>query len=608
MTKIARLSREGFGTRLLHGVRRKSSSLAPLGMTVVRGFEAMAALPRCAAARFEAALLISVLLCPASWTQQQASEAVSIRVHANQSDGSIRPIWNYFGYDEPNYTYAANGEKLLREFAALSSEPAYIRVHNILTSGDGSPALKWGSTNAYTEDAAGNAVYSWTIVDRIFDTFRETGVKPLVEIGFMPEALSTHPEPYRHTFPKGTVFTGWAYPPKDYAKWSELVFQFARHLRERYGDAEVKTWMWEVWNEPDIEYWKGTPEEFFKLYDVSSEAVLRALPGARIGGPDSTGPASPKAVEFLRQFLEHCAHRQNYATGKTGSRLDFISFHPKGSPKWQADHVQMGIARQLQAIEQGFKIVASFPEWKNTPIVLGESDPEGCAACSAEQNPQNAYRNGPLYASYTAEVLSNIYALAVREHVNFLAAVNWSFEFEDQPYFAGYREMASNGIDKPVLNTFRMFGMLGNDRVKVSSSGALASDAMIKDGVRAQPDVNAIATRKNNEVDILVWNYHDDDLPSSGAPIDLSVEELPSAVVRALTEHFRIDATHSNAFAAWKEMGSPQQPSVAQYQQLESAGQLELLGSPSWVAIDHGTAHLRFPLPRQGLSFLRITW
>lgn len=556
---------------------------------------------------FAAVVGASVLVLP-GLSAQAPPGTVTIHIQADRPEGSIRPIWNYFGYDEPNYTYAPNGKKLLGELAALSPAPVYVRVHNLLTTGDGSASLKWGSTNAYTEDSVGNSIYSWVILDRIFDTFRDARVKPLVEIGFMPEALSVHPQPYRHNFPKGSIYTGWAYPPKDYAKWSELVFQFVHHLRERYGDAEVKTWMWEVWNEPDIEYWKGTPEEFFKVYDFTAEAVLRALPDAPIGGPDSTGPGSPKAIEFLRQFLEHCARGQNFASGKVGAHLDFISFHPKGSPKWLGDHVQMGIARQLAAIDQGFKIVASFPEWIHTPIVLGESDPEGCAACSAQENPQNAYRNGPLYASYTAEVLSNIYTLADREHVNFLGAVNWSFEFEDQPYFAGFREMASNGIDKPVLNTFRMFGMLGNERVNVSSSSTVPTDEMLKTGVRGQPDINAIAARKNREIAILVWNYHDDDLSAPAAPIDLTVEGLPPTASNGLSEHFRVDANHSNAFTAWKEMGSPQPPSAAQYQQLQDAGQLQLLSSPTWIPIERGTLHLQFALPRQSLSLLRISW
>lgn len=529
------------------------------------------------------------------------------------------PVWNYFGYDEPNYTYAPNGRRLLGELAALGPGPVYVRAHNLLTTGDGTASLKWGSTNVYSEDASGQAVYSWTILDKIFDAFHESGVKPLVEIGFMPKALSVHPEPYRHDFPRtpvGEIYTGWAYPPQDYKKWSELVFRFVDHLRQRYGDAEVKTWLWEVWNEPDIGYWKGTREEYFKLYDFSVEGVLRAIPGARIGGPETTGPSNTKAAEFLQSFLDHCAHQQNYANGKIGTSLDFISFHPKGSPTWQVDHVQMGINRQLAAIEQGFKIVRSFPEWQRTPIILGESDPEGCAACSAQDHPQNLYRNGPLYGAYTVDVLNNILQLARREHVNLVGAVTWAFEFEDQPPFAGFRELATNGVDKAVLNAFRMLGLLGNDQVKASSSGALPGDQIVRAGVRAQPDINVIATRKDpardndqsREIEILIWNYHDDDIPFRDAPIDLVVNALPANAKRLLLEHFRVDSNHSNAFAAWKLMGSPQSLSASQFESLESAGQLQLLNSPAWTTIHETSVRLQFMLPRQGISLLRLTW
>jgi len=550
-----------------------------------------------------------LLLFAARWsTSQDTPPKIIVEVHADQPDGPMIPIWNYFGYDEPNYTYSPNGKKLLGELAALSPAPVYVRVHNLFTSGDGSASLKWGSTNVYAEDAAGKPVYSWTILDRIFDTFHAAGIRPLVEIGFMPEALSTHPQPYRHNFPQGSVFTGWTYPPKDYQKWSELVFQFVRHLCERYGAAETKTWLWEVWNEPDIAYWQGTPEEFLKLYDYSVDAVLRALPEARVGGPDSTGPAYPKAAEFLRTFLDHCAHQRNFVTGKTGSRLDFIAFHPKGSPTWQNDHVVMGLARQLASIEQGFKIVKSFPEWRDTPIILGESDPEGCAACSARSNPQNGYRNGALYAAYTAEALNATYALAAREQVRLAGSVSWSFEFEDQPYFEGFRELATNGLDKPVLNAFRMFGLLGSERIKVSSSGAIPTGQVLSAGVRQLPDINAMAARKNHEIEVLIWNYHDEDVDAPAAPIELAITGLPPSVHLALIEHFRIDAHHSNAFTAWKQMGSPQSPSPEQYEQLQSAGQLQLLTSPAWIPVDRGAAHLQFTLPRQALSLLRITW
>jgi xylan 1,4-beta-xylosidase len=549
-------------------------------------------------------LLIAIV---SSWSQTNPNR-VRIEVHADQPDGDLNPIWTYFGYDEPNYSYAPNGRKLLAELSALGPTLVFVRVHNLLTSGDGSASLKWGSTNVYTQDSSGKPVYSWTILDRIFDAFRDAGVKPLVEIGFMPEALSTHPQPYRHSFPNGDIFTGWAYPPKDYAKWSELVFQFVHHLRERYGDAEVKTWLWEVWNEPDIPYWKGTPEEYFKLYDFSVEAILRALPGARIGGPDSTGPANPKAADFLRKFLQHCAHEKNYASGNIGSHLDFISYHPKGAPQWQGDHVQMGLARQLASIDDGFKIVASFPEWRQLPIILGESDPEGCAACSAKSNSQNSYRNGPLYAVYTTEVLHGTYDLIDMEQVHFLGAVTWAFEFEDQPPFEGFRELATNGIDKPVLNAFRIFGLLGNKRIKANSSAALPTKKVLREGVRNEPDVNVIAGRKQHELEALIWNYHDNDVPAEPAEIYLRIDGLPVDSARALVEHFRVDETHSNSFTAWKQMGSPHSLTPQQQQRLQDEGQLKLLSSPHWVYVENGSISATFILPREAMSLVRITW
>lgn len=553
--------------------------------------------------------MILLLGANSSAPAEENPRAVSVQVDYGKVEGAFPPVWRFFGYDEPNYTYAANGKKLLEELTTLSRQPVYIRVHNLLTSGDGSASLKWGSTNVYTEDAAGNPVYDWTIVDRIFDTFTAFGVRPLVELGFMPQALSTHPDPYRHNFPQGPVnaiYTGWAYPPKDYQKWSELIFQFVRHLRSRYGDEALQGWLWEVWNEPDIGYWKGTPEEFLKLYDFSVEAVLEAFPQARIGGPDTTGAGSPRAAEFLRLFLEHCTHQKNFATGKTGTRLDFISFHPKGSPKWVTDHVQMGLSTELLSIEKGFQMVASTEEWRRIPIVLGEWDPEGCAACSAQQNPQNSYRNGPLYACYTAEALSRTLDLANQDQVSLEGIVTWAFEFEGQSYFAGFRELATNGIDKPVLNAFRMFGLLGGERISVVSSGALPTEDILRSGVRGQADVNAIATRNERGLEVLIWNYHDDDLLAPATGVNLVVQGLAKDRTRVLVEHFRVDAEHSNSYAEWKGMGAPESPTSAEYQRLEKAGQLQLLDSPSWVEVRNGTAHLDFTLPRQAVSLIRI--
>src|SRR5215813_855739 len=140
-------------------------------------------------------LLFVALLVVPSFTQ---TDRVTIHVDSAKGKGPMKPIWSFFGYDEPNYTYMKDGKKLLSELASLSPSPVYVRAHNLLTTGDGTPALKWGSTNAYTEDASGKPRYDWTIVDRIFDTYIDRKMKPVVEVGFMPEALSTKPQPSRH--------------------------------------------------------------------------------------------------------------------------------------------------------------------------------------------------------------------------------------------------------------------------------------------------------------------------------------------------------------------------------------------------------------------------
>ena len=127
-------------------------------------------------------------------------------------------------------------------------------------------------------------------------------------------------------------------------------------------------------------------------------------------------------------------------------------------------------------------------------------------------------------------------------------------------------------------------------------------------GVRGQPDINAIATRKEREIEILVWNYHDDDLPYPVASIDLVVAGLPANAKRGLLEHFRVDSDHSNAFTVWKEMGSPQSPSESEYKRLKSAAQLQLLSSPAWTEMQQGSIQLHFTVPRQGLSLVRIGW
>ena len=525
---------------------------------------------------------------------------VSITVDAAKSLGEFRPVWDFFGYDEPNFTYMRDGQKLLGELSRLGTGPVFIRTHHLLTSGPGKPALKWGSTDAYTEDANGTPTYNWKILDHIFDTILEHGLKPLVEIGFMPEALSVHPQDYPHDPPANKMVSpglGFSYPPKDYRKWGELCYQWTRHCVERYGAVEVEKWRWEVWNEPNIFYWRASPDEYHKLYDFATDGVRRALPSARVGGPHTAGGPGG---HFLHDFLVHCLSGTNYATSKIGSPLDFVAFHAKGNPKFENEHVRMGIANQLRNIDEGFAAVAAFPELKHVPIIIGESDPEGCAAC---QGPQLGYRNGTVYSSYTAASIAREFALADKHGVNFEGALTWAFEFEAQPYFAGFRVLASNGIDLPVLNVFRLLGKMSGKRLMVSSSAEVGLTTMLHEGVRGAPDVSGLSCGDDRRICVLLWHYHDDDVPGPAADVSLSLTNLPWGNGPVSARHYRIDAEHSNAFELWKRLGSPQNPAPEQYAQLEQAGQLALMEQRTIHAMDRKIIW-RFEVPRQAVSLL----
>ena len=537
--------------------------------------------------------------------QVQEFFPVTVDVDVSRPIGKFPRIWRFFGADEANYAYLENGEKLIKELGELAPQEVYFRAHNLLTSGDGTPALKWGSTGVYREDANGNPVYDWTILDRIFDTYLMHGVRPYAQIGFMPKALSLKPEPYQHKWTPDLrykeIFTGWAYPPSDYDKWGELVYQWVRHCVDRYGASEVKSWYWQTWNEANIAYWQGTPEEFFRLHDYALDAVRRALPDARVGGPDTAGPGG----QFMRAFLEHCLRGINYANGKKGTPLDFVSFHAKGQPKYVDGHVRMGMDSQLRAIDRGFELIASYPELTGIPIIIGESDPEGCAACQGEHL---GYRNGTMYSSYTAASFARKMDLANKYNINLEGALTWAFEFEDQPYFAGFRSLATNGIDKPVLNVFRMYSKMSGQRLWVNSSGAVPLDTILKEGVREKPDVSALATLDKNEVYVMLWHYHDEDIQGPQAGVKLTLSGLPIRSGTLQLRHYCIDQEYSNAYALWRKMGSPQQPTAQQYAQLEKAGRLTEIDGRQSCRVENNQVILELDMPRQAVSLLVFEW
>lgn len=540
------------------------------------------------------------------------AEPISVTVHVDQPIEELRPIWNYFGYDEAGTSLTSEGQHLLREINKLSEDPIHVRVHHLLTSGDGTLALKWSSTNVYTEDDEGNPVYDWTGVDAIMDELTRPGLAPFVQAGFMPQDLSSEPNPYtpvltQRGLPRDMVSGGAFYPPKDYKKWGDLIEAWARHCGERYGVEQASSWLWEPWNEPESPYWKGTMEEFFMLYDFFAAGVKRALPNAKVGGPHVTDPGWKNGDVFMQAFLEHCRSGSNAATGEIGSPLDFIAFHAKGTTRLdEQGRVEMNLRNQLSSIETYGNIIAGFPEFAHLPIYIGESDPEGCAGCPATLDPERDYRRTSQFAAYSAAAFMRKQDLLARTGGNLQGAVSWAFTFHDQPWFNGLRALTTNEVALPVFNGFKLFAKLGENRVASESSGMIDVDTIIADSVRGKSDVGAIATHDAVGTRVLLWNYHDieggyDDLTEVG----LSIGGFSSSTPPQKMFITVIDRNHSNAYTLWQEMGEPQSPSSEQIAQLHEAASL-LPQAVSFEVDSDGVVHFTLHLQRQSVVLVEL--
>ena len=530
-----------------------------------------------------------------------------IGVDGTNAGTPLKNVWSWYGYDEGNYATTQPSRDLLDTVVAANLDPVYIRTHFLLNTGNGTASLKWGSTNVYTENAQAQPVYSWNILDGIMDAITGSRAFPYVEIAFMPQALSTRPTPYQNSSTYA-LDGGCFYPPTDYNKWSGLITAWAQHHQTRYPNID-RDWIWELWNEPDIGYWhnpvgggQGTVAEYERMFDYTESALHGTLPNTVFGGPETAG-----AGAFMQSFLQHCATGTNLATGATGTRLDLISFHAKGGTAITGGTVRMDLGNQLRLHRNGFNIVAGFPQYRNTPIVIGEADPDGCAACPQNQYPADAYRNVAAYGAYEAAMMKHSLDLAANTGVNLRACLAWAWLFNGYPYFQGFRTLSTNGIHKPVLNVFKMLGKLRGNRIPLTSSGALGLTAILNTGVRGtNPDIDGLAVKNSSQVAALIWNYHDDIVQVTPANVTLNITLPAGFPTQVRLTHFRMDTTHSNAYTTWLQMGSPQTPTAAQLTQLRTSMALATLAPPALVNAVGGVVTTNFTLPRHGVSLVML--
>ncbi|MBI3972836.1 MAG: glycoside hydrolase [Chloroflexi bacterium] len=568
-----------------------------------------------------------------------------VEVDAGRRLGELPRPWTTVGYDELNWTYTPRGKRALATFASFAERPYYVRAHNLLTSGRGFSWPHWGSGNVYHEDAAGNPVYDWTIVDLVFDAYHEAGFKPIVELGFTPHALvppdATLPFT-RSPSQYGPYEAGlWSFPPRDNARWQELMYRLARHCVARYGADEVAAWYWELWNEPNISYWRGTPEQYHTLYDHTVAGLTRALPTIKVGGPAVTGGAN--AVRFMEGFLAHCAgegpHAANASTGRPGARLDFISFHTKGSgfgrrygplsddgmrfewgePKVEVPRQSPSRRKMLTEIRAHLRAAARYPQFRHLPVLVDECDPCVPAHFSRYDNPNFGFRNTSYYPTIMASVFKRLMDLdeSLPDAPDVALATSWAWYFEGERFFEGFREcFTAENVELPLLNGYRVLSRLGRTRLALTSDATWDVrwvDELDADGQPGTPpdaEVDGLAAldeERDGTVAVALWHHVDDQYATAPpAEVTVTVRNVPFDPARARVRHWRIDATHSNAYTIWQEMGRPQDPTPEQLAILKARQGLEE-GEPVRAEPDgEGGLRIRLQLPLHAVSLLEI--
>jgi len=536
---------------------------------------------------------------------------VSVNVDASKWLSKLEHTWNYVGYDECNYTHSPGGMELIKKLGKLE-KPYYLRTHHLLCTGICHGFYKWGSTNIYIEDENGNPIYNFEVIDKMCDIWLASNCKPFFEIGFMPMDLAdmTGIELEENRIAQYRRI-GWNRPPKDYDKWYNLIKELMIHLVERYGEKELETWYFEMWNEPDIDYWKGTHEEFCKLYDYTEAAIHDVMPKAYFGGPSTCGALSydSDAANFLRDFLIHTKSGKNYVTGETGTRLDFTSFHTKGGGYVFTTNPKLEKTPSIKRFLDQIRICGTIIKecgYGDLECVLSEADPDGWAAGGRFDNPAFDFRNNEYFASYVASSYKNLYDLGEEMGMDF-RPLAWTFMFEGERCFEGTRSFTTQGIDKAVFNVLKMYSKLGYQLVELTSSEG-KNPEKYEDlwGEGQGAEINGWATLTGTKsVEVLLYCHEDTWNTEDEYNIDFSVSNIPFTGPYKVS-HYRIDKNHSNPYTEWVRQGRPDYPTDCQYNAIKARDGLELLSPVQTVQPYDDKLKLEFDMPVKSVSLVVI--
>jgi len=416
-------------------------------------------------------------------------------------------------------------------------------------------------------DKAGKPVYNFSYIDQIYDGLLENHVKPFVELSFTPKALASDPAALHAFWYKQNVS-----PPKDYALWDDMIHQFTQHLVDRYGIDEVASWYFEVWNEPNIDFWVGTPKQptYFELYDHTARAIKKVNARLRVGGP-STAQAA-----WTTDFLNHCK--------QDGVPVDFVSSHVYANDTAKdVFKTDENIPRDKMVCRSVRKIHDEIAQsaYPGMPFILSEYN----ASYANEPNVTDSTYMGPWMATTIAQCdgLSTMMSY-------------WSFSdvFEEQgivktPFYGGFGLVAADNIPKPALNVFAALHRLGDARLAESSDSAL------------------VTRRKDGTIVIALWNYAapDGTGPDYTRPLPAgAVKHFELSVAPGVVRHasvIRVDDTHGNVVKTYDAIGRPAAPSREQITQLRNAGK----ASPA-ESIVMKEGKLTIDVPTHGLAVVEL--
>jgi xylan 1,4-beta-xylosidase len=489
-------------------------------------------------------MLAVLLLATPGFARAQPAPEV-IRVDAGAPTRPFPHFWEQvFGSGRANLTMRESWRNDLRS-ARTITDFRYVRFHGIFHDENG----------VYGETKEGKPIYNWSYVDQIYDGVLANGVRPFVELGFMPSALAASQKP--HPF----WYKPLPNPPKSYEKWGALVGAFTRHLVERYGLDEVRQWYFEVWNEPNIDFWTGQPakDTYFQLYESAARAVKAVDGRLRIGGPATAQAA------WADDFIRHCSDKD--------IPVDYVSTHVYGiDTARDVFHTDEKISQAEMVARAARKVydeVKASPR-PDLPIIWTEYN----ATYMNDPKVTDSAFMGPWLANNIRQCdgLATIMAYWCLSDV-----------FEEQgvvkkPFYGGYGLIAAGGIPKAAFNAFAMLHRLGDRRLSPELKDAL------------------VTKRSDGSLAIAVWNYAE---PGGGGPpraFELRLSRGSAADVTILDEE------HGSALTAWRNMGEPAFPSREQQQVLRTAGRLP---APERIPIRDGT--LRLMLAPHGLALIEVT-